>query len=65
MLANIKSRVTDAAVLQANDQLPGWVPNSSIKDMVGPRVSAKIDTAIADKLKGGTFAQALELGWPA
>ena len=62
MLAGIKSRVTDAAVLQASDQLPGWVPNGSIRDIVGPRVSAKIDTAIAEKLKGGTFTQALGLG---
>jgi outer membrane protein OmpA-like peptidoglycan-associated protein len=62
MLAAIKSRMTEAAVQQASAQLPGWVPNSEIRTLVAPEVSAKIDEVLTDKLKGEPFARALGLG---
>jgi outer membrane protein OmpA-like peptidoglycan-associated protein len=62
MIASIKAKVTAAAVAQASPQLPGWVPNFEIEKVVGPKVSAKIDAVLADKLKGDTFAHALGLG---
>jgi outer membrane protein OmpA-like peptidoglycan-associated protein len=62
MLAAIKSRVTEAAVREASDQLPGYVPNSKIRALVAPEVSSTIDTKLAEKLKGQTFAHALGVG---
>ncbi|MGH2941604.1 MAG: OmpA family protein, partial [Solirubrobacteraceae bacterium] len=62
MLASIKARITDAAVKQASDQLPWYVSNDRIRARVAPKVSAKIDGVIAEKLKDTTFAQALGVG---
>lgn len=62
MLANIKGRITEAAVAQASEQLPGYVSNAKIRAKIAPIVSGKIDGLITDKLKSTSFTEALGLG---